>query len=300
MGREGAHWVSRCGPTYVYVFNSSLRKCHFHFGSRSNALSFFLLAQHRSAASVSRSMPKTTGWVGDVADCATALKVLFAAGALTYGRAQCDSPDERAIVAMTPGLLVLFALIPDGNCLYSTFVKAILELMTAELYGGTNGGPLRSRKKKAEDQALILRNVCQHIRREWYRKSKKSWMLPFPRPDQATGTGGLGLARAVPITPSRTRVGNSAASDDRSDNASALLVNSHGASWNEMDSMFGSHDGSDGEGEGNEFMDGIMSDDDGDDDNAVVWLYGFETDSRIAWRALVDCKHSTQRISPYK
>ena len=243
-------------------------------------------------------MPKS-GWKGDAATCATALYVLFAPGDLEYRSGQDDAPDDVAIVAMTPGLLALFALIPKGNGLYSTFVRAILEIMKAGKYGGTQGGPMRTRMKKAQDQAMILRTICFHIRREWYRRSKKLWMIAFPN---TAPSAGVHPSRAVPVTPPGTRVEGSAASAGRSigDNASALLINSHGASWGEMDEMF-DHNGLEGEGEGNdEYNEDSMSDDD-DDDDMMVWLYGFDADSRKAWRALVDCKNiSTQRIGPYK
>ena len=37
-------------------------------------------------------------------------------------------------------------------------------------------------RKISEEQATILRSVCFHIRREWYRRSNHAWMKDFPNP----------------------------------------------------------------------------------------------------------------------
>ena len=41
---------------------------------------------------------------------------------------------------------------------------------------------LKEKKKAAEEKAATFRNMLRHIRREWYKKSKKDWMTTFVRP----------------------------------------------------------------------------------------------------------------------
>jgi hypothetical protein len=85
---------------------------------------------------------------------------------------------------MTLGLVNMFALIPKGNGRWTMFGRAILNIMASNHYPG-KPTDLKSQLKEAEEQATLLRTICFHIRREWYRKSSKWWMVHFPRPDCA-------------------------------------------------------------------------------------------------------------------
>ena len=59
-----------------------------------------------------------------------------------------------------------------------------------------HGTPPRSKAAQlaqAEEQANLLRTVCFHIRREWYRKSTKAWMTGFDRPSCTLSSGPTGV-----------------------------------------------------------------------------------------------------------
>ena len=46
---------------------------------------------------------------------------------------------------------------------------------------------LKEKKELAEQQAEMSRTIKQHIRREWYKSTNKSWMRHFPRIDTPKG-----------------------------------------------------------------------------------------------------------------
>ena len=120
--------------------------------------------------------------------CIAILEVLMQHGKLSYEAQNFDPVDEEWILSNMDGLKNLFSHIPGGNGKYSMFVKAILQLMRTPQADGSESyanAPTTTKVqlKEAEEQATILRTVCFHIRREWYRKSHKTWMANFPRPD---------------------------------------------------------------------------------------------------------------------
>ena len=85
------------------------------------------------------------------------------------------------------------------------YVKAILKLIADGKYPDPPND-LKGQLREAEDQATMLRTLVFHIRREWYRKSTKTWMAAFPRP---TGTmavaDSLPAAEEAPSTPAARR-----------------------------------------------------------------------------------------------
>jgi hypothetical protein len=236
------------------------------------------------------AMESRAGWSGSVQDCADQLEALFANGNIEYDKSPNDSADEDAIESNALGLKNLFDLIPKGNGRWTTFVKAILKLMSSGRYPGAPKD-LKRQLKEAENQASILRTICFHIRREWYRRSKKMWMREnFPRPDNfeapprrsaaAASVAVVAVAEAPEIEPTTSAAMPNSASPKSAEMISAF----HGSDWTEMDFLW-IEDGSDDEWLGDDCDSDMVG------DNDTMWHYGFDTfadKSRTAWRKLVD------------
>ena len=145
------------------------------------------------------------------------------------------------------------------------FRLGILKLVSQGKYG--NLPSTKSKQvKEAEEQATVLRTVCFHIRREWYRRSSKPWMLPFPRPNGAAldDEPNSPTEVAIPVPVQST--------------AASLLVSCHGEGFDLCEHMFAEPATDEAH---------LLSDSDLDD----VYVYGFDVEpngSRKAWRKLVD------------
>jgi hypothetical protein len=251
-------------------------------------------------------MDTRAGWVGSIDDCANALQPLFADGVIIYNRSPSDPADEDAIQGMN--LRLLFQVVPKGNARWSTLVKAILKLMSGCLFGNPPKD-LKKQLKVAECQATVVRTICFHIRREWYRRSKKQWMLQFERPDNFDGiaAGPVAAAGAAPLVAAAAAASSSSCSavPVSADGAAPLVAAAaamqacgnrtiaiHGCDWTEM-----------------EFMEALWIADDPDEvwfgvdefelDDETIWHYGFDTfpdKSRSAWRRLAS--ESGEEIIP--
>ena len=79
---------------------------------------------------------------------------------------QIGSYYNQAIVKMRKSM-------PKLNGRYTTFTKAVLSLIDKNKLGDTKRMKLQERKQLAEEEATKFRSLCKHIRREWYKKTKK-------------------------------------------------------------------------------------------------------------------------------
>jgi hypothetical protein len=138
-------------------------------------------------------------WVGTAAECADAIANFFANGRLEYHAGSEDPADVDAIVKMTPSIEHMQVKIPKHNARWSTFVKAILNLMATDRF---EDPPTRQKEREAiaQEEATKVRNLCFHIRREWYRQSRHEWMRPFPRPPFAGAAELPGATAELPGT----------------------------------------------------------------------------------------------------
>ena len=141
-----------------------------------------------------------SSWQGTVQECAKAVKALFKDGLIEYDACWDDPADEEKMTTLREPLLKLQAIVPRLNARWSTIMKAILHLMATQEW--FQEAPSRSveRRAVAGAEATKVRNICYHIRREWYRKSQKPWMEPFPNPNP----GAVAAAPMTSATPGET------------------------------------------------------------------------------------------------
>ena len=221
------------------------------------------------------------GWVGKVADCAEGLAVLLKDGKIEYDRAPSDPASETFMMDNTAGLVHLFKMIPKGNGKYSMFVKGILKLMADDRYGGAPSNK-KGQLKEAEEVAVILRTVCFHIRRGWYRKTSAPWMDSFPRP---AGHDARAPASGPPVVstaaPSQVSSSPDAHRAQPAPHSAALLQACH-AEGSDLYAMMLT-----------EIEEEALDDDDFgmEANDELVYVFGFDGDAKKdakAWRKLVD------------
>ena len=136
-----------------------------------------------------------TSWSGDLGDLADAIVPLVKDGPIDYMAGQEDPADEAAMVRLTPQIVKMANKVPKHNARWSTLVRAVLSLIRS---GTITGAPTHAaaRKTYAELEATKIRNIDLHIRKQWYRKTNKAWMLPFPNP---SGPPQLDPVAAAPL-----------------------------------------------------------------------------------------------------
>jgi hypothetical protein len=129
-------------------------------------------------------MAERTSWAGTPRWCAIKLPDLFLHGGIDYTRSDGDPPDEDWFfdARNQSAVLGLASIAPKHNIRWSTFVKALMICFASADCLVPVAPDLKQREKDAGVLATKLRAICFHIRREWYRKSSKRWMLPFPAP----------------------------------------------------------------------------------------------------------------------
>ena len=124
---------------------------------------------------------RASGWDGDFHALANCLRPLYTSGGRALYESSWDAcPKVDRIAALTPQILEIASVAPKLNVLWSTFSKAILHIALSK-DSGVDGNKTQ-KKTFAGDEATQWRCMLRHIRREWYRKSTKEWMLPFVSP----------------------------------------------------------------------------------------------------------------------
>ena len=145
--------------------------------------------------------------------------------------------------------------------------------------------------KEAEEVATVLRTVCFHIRREWYRRSVKKWMRHFPRPDEAPVATIVPRPAEVvaPVRPSQApapatgRPSQELATGGPSQAEAALLLACHGESPGLLDLITEEVHEAEQEVRDAEF---ILE----HDKPELMYIYGYDgaASDMKAWRTLVD------------
>ena len=129
----------------------------------------------------------------------TAMTTLLEGGKLPYDAGWDDPADTIWIESNTDEVLQLQKGSKNLGATYVDYVRAILAAATDKgNISWMDKMSLKDKKKHAEEESTKIRTICRHIRREWYKKSKKTWMTPFVRPQQPIGPiGGAALQAAT-------------------------------------------------------------------------------------------------------
>ena len=130
-------------------------------------------------------MPRSA-FKGCVVTLAMAMVKLFEHfPSLPYDKSWNDPADEAGIGIMTAGLVAMCTADPTFNAPWAVLAKAIFILIGKGIlkHHPKTIGNQKQKQQVAEEEATKLRTIGRHIRREWYRRSNKQWMLPFLRPN---------------------------------------------------------------------------------------------------------------------
>jgi hypothetical protein len=237
-------------------------------------------------------MEGRAGWNGSVLECSQALRVLLAPGKPTYRPQPSDPCDDVWMVEHMNGIHNMFSIIPRGNGKYSTFVKGVLKVMSDKDMEYANvPTTLNLQLREAETAAAVLRTVCFHVRREWYRRSTKQWVKDLPRPRDAGGAGEAAAPPPPALAPAAAAAAAAAAVQPlppaiRSHSA-ALLHACHGEGPDLYSTMLNEVDDEDDDGDTGE----VQHCENDEFEDELVYTYGFANNS--AWRSLVDAGGET-------
>ena len=124
-------------------------------------------------------------------------------GQVAYSQQWHDPAAPIQIMQLKDKLTALAEVAPRHNVSWATFVLVIMHgFQMKKLVLDAVGPTIAARRKKAEEIATVLRTLCRHIRREWYRKNASGWMQAFPRPHGDVDAAGEhdSRPRAIPAT----------------------------------------------------------------------------------------------------
>ena len=146
-------------------------------------------------------MPKRKAPAFDTArldDLWQPLELLFKEGPIEYKHASRNVGDVLALQRMQEGLLSLQVVNPHFNTMFANLEQVIFQMqLKKKIKLCRKRSALVDKKAAAKQQALVLFNVQQVIRRKRQRSSKEPWFQPFaikPSVEQPR------LASPTPIT----------------------------------------------------------------------------------------------------
>ena len=112
----------------------------------------------------------------------TCLTAVCEDGRINYDADWGGATNVTQLMTLKPGLLKHMIHVPKLDCSFSTFKKVLFVCYSMKKISGNLG----AKKLMVEEDAVKLRNVCRHIRREWYKEPTREpveWMADFKRPD---------------------------------------------------------------------------------------------------------------------
>ena len=119
---------------------------------------------------------------GSFQDIIQGTKGFAAAAPIRYPNVQEQPADPEAIAALEAEIVQLQNSVPSHDSKWSMPWRAFLHYVDGGVW--TDPPTRHSCKIKAcQDEAHKLRSIDYHVRRRWYRNSRKDWMAAFPRPE---------------------------------------------------------------------------------------------------------------------